>query len=151
MMNDNFEFLEVEIANLQESVQVDENLLHKVVLFVLKEELVPEAEISVALLSENEMKRLNWDYRGINEATDVLSFLLDERPLVGEIILSPSYVKKQAENNEVLFEKEIVSLSIHGLMHLLGYDHEGKEEEADLMWKRQRELEEKFWALENIS
>ncbi len=145
------DLIQVEIANLQEDAEVDEDLLCKAARYIIEEEKVPEAEISIALLSENEMRRLNREYRGINEPTDVLSFLLDENPLVGELILSPSCVKRQARECGVSFERELVTLTFHGILHLLGYNHEGEEKEAELMWERQKELERDFWMQENIS
>lgn len=143
------DLIQIEIANLQEDVEVDEDLLSQVALYVLEQENVQEAEISIALLTEDEMRRLNREYRGVNEPTDVLSFLLDENPLVGELILSPSCVAKQAREYSVSFEKELVMLTVHGILHLLGYNHNGEEKEAELMWERQRELEKGFWMQEN--
>lgn len=142
--------VQIEIANLQSEVTVDEELLYKLVYFILNKENIESAEISIALLQEDEMKRLNRDYRDVDEATDVLSFTLDLDPLVGEIILSPSYIKRQAEEYQMTFEHELVMLTIHGLLHMIGYDHEASEREAGEMWSRQKELERNFWMQDSI-
>lgn len=143
---------EIEVANLQDKVEVNEDIIYKVVSFVLREEEIEEAEISVALVEKDEILKLNEEYRKVASATDVLSFLYDLTPMIsGEIIICPEYVKEQAKEFKVSFEKEFIMLLIHGTLHLLGYDHEISSEEAELMWKRQKEIEEKFYRLHNIS
>lgn len=143
---------EIEVANLQNDVEVDEEIIYKAVSFVLSEENIEDAEVSVALVDIEEMHALNEEYRKISAPTDVLSFLYEVIPRIsGEIIICPAYVKEQAKEYGVSFLKEFVMLLIHGTLHLLGYDHEKNGREAELMWKRQEELEEKFYQLHNIS
>jgi len=137
---------EIEVANLQSDVKLNEDNIYEVVSFVLQEEGIEDAEISVALVSEDEITKLNEEYRGLNEPTDVLSFLYEVVPRIsGEIVISPAYVKEQAQRYNTTFEREFLHVLIHGVLHLLGYDHEVKTEEAELMWKRQKELEEKLF------
>jgi probable rRNA maturation factor len=136
---------EIEVANLQEDLAIDETMVSKIVSFVLSEENIEDAVISVALVDEGEITRLNREFRGLDEATDVLSFLYENDPkLFGEIVIAPAYVKDQAQRFGVSFEREFIMVLIHGMLHLLGYDHEIKTEEAELMWKRQKELEKKY-------
>lgn len=145
------ELIEVEIANLQSDVDIDEELVDRVVRFTLEAEEVREAEVSIAFVTEDEIERLNRDYRGVDGPTDVLSFLYHEMPLSGEIIFAPEYIRKQAADYGVSFERELIMLIIHGVLHLLGYDHEEDEEKAEEMWSRQREIEKEFLTRENIS
>jgi len=131
---------EIGVSNLQSDVTIDESRITVWVRRVLEEEGVAEAEISVAFLSDEEMKNLNATYRGEPSTTDVLSFVYDEVPLSGEIVISPARVAHQAREAGVPFETELATVLVHGVLHLLGYDHEGSEEEADVMWDRQSEL-----------
>ena len=82
-------------------------------------------EVSLALSDDAELRRLNRQFAGEDHATDVLSFALDP-PLVGDIILSVPYARRQAKGPLV---DELVHLAVHGLAHLLGFDHRTKKEE----------------------
>jgi probable rRNA maturation factor len=104
---------------------------------------VEEGELSVALVSPLKIKELNNRFRGVNSPTDVLSFLLDEKPLSGEIIISPEIAFRQAKEMGHSFEREMTLLLIHGALHLLGYDHEEEAERSE-MEKLQDELLNKF-------
>lgn len=143
---------EIEVANLQEKVKIDEEIIYKVVSFVLSEEDIDEAEVSVALVEIDEILKLNEEYRKVSQPTDVLSFLYDLIPYMsGEIVICPEYVKQQALDSGTSFLEEFVMLLIHGTLHLLGYEHEANNKDAELMWKRQKELVEKFFQQHNIS
>jgi probable rRNA maturation factor len=86
------------------------------------EKLFPEQEkmvVNIVFVSENEIQKLNKDFRDKNELTDVLSFKLSDE--ISEIYLCPEYIKKSAQD----FEKEIVRMIIHGILHIKGYNHEG--------------------------
>ena len=104
-------------------------------------------EISVTFASEEEIRNLNRDYRDTDKVTDVLSFPqfddLDEIPEFGEICLGDVVICKdrameQAEEFGHSFEREIIYLFTHSILHLLGYDHM---EEAEKKEMRQREEE----------
>lgn len=107
--------------------------------FVLKEEGITRVcELSISLVDDEEMARLNETLRGVESPTDVLSIELegpDETPLfedepclLGDIILDPAYIARQARCFGTTEKAETTLLFVHGLLHLLGYDHE---EEAD--------------------
>jgi len=85
-----------------------------------------DININIVFVREREMKRLNREYRGVNSVTDVLSFSLDTK---GEVYICPRYVKREFKKDQ--FFEEILRLSIHGILHLLGYEHRGKFEEGD--------------------
>ncbi len=99
--------------------------------------------ISLALVKENEMRKLNKTYRGKNKVTDVLSFEAGEyrqpREASGEIIICPSQARKQAEQYGNSYTREMMKLVLHGYLHILGYDHE-RESEAEKM----EDLEQKI-------
>lgn len=78
----------------------------------------------------DEMKRINFTYRKKNQATNVLSFVYDESPqaIDGEILICPQVVIEESTAHDVDPKGYYLSLLVHGLLHLLGYDHETEEE-----------------------
>ncbi len=102
-----------------------------------------DKEISIVFVSDDYIRNLNSKYRGIDKATDVLSFsqMDDEseglvpQPL-GDIVISVEKAKENAESFSVTLQEEILRLLIHGTMHLLGYDHE-EESERNVMEKEE--------------
>jgi len=108
-------------------------------------------ELNLALCNDEEIREYNAQYRLIDKATDVLSFPMiedwdeimlmpDELPvIIGDIIISVPMAKKQAEEYCQSFEREMVFLFIHGILHCLGYDHMEEDEEME-MRQKQREL-----------
>ena len=110
-------------------------------------------EISVTFTDNEGIHRLNKQFRGVDRPTDVLSFPLfdyegasEEPPvdelmgMLGDIVLSLEQAKAQAEEYGHSFEREVAFLTVHSMLHLLGYDHEtGEEDEAD-MRRRQSEI-----------
>lgn len=107
-------------------------------------ELPDHAEVSLSFVSNDDIHALNRDYRGMDKPTDVLSFECDNQPfegenlqsapefVLGDIIIAPFVALDQARELNTPFEDEISLLVIHGLLHLLGYDHI-KDEEAEEM------------------
>jgi probable rRNA maturation factor len=67
---------------------------------------------------------LNQQFRGVDKATDVLSFPADEPDNLGDVAISVDTAAKQAKENDLQFDNEIAQLILHGLLHLSGYDHE---------------------------
>ena len=100
------------------------------------------AELSIVLVSDAQIRRLNKLYRNKDKPTDVLSFPIGEKVngwlILGDVVISVDTAKRQAQEFGYSLEKELKRLLVHGLVHLLGYDHElGGEEE-----KKFFELEE---------
>lgn len=88
------------------------------------------AELSVVLCSDAYIRKLNAQWRGKDAATDVLSFPQDDpdRVVLGDIVISVDTASRQAEERQLQFRDEIRILLVHGVLHLLGYDHEGKKD-----------------------
>lgn len=126
----------IEINNLT-NFAVDKVLLTGVAKKVLKGENKGTENISIALVDEAEIKKLNKKYRGKNKSTDVLSFENDSKIGfgLGEVIICLQEVKKNAKINHSTFKKELAKILTHGILHLLGYDHEKSEKEAIKMEK----------------
>ena len=110
-------------------------------------------EVSVTFTDDAQIHALNKKFRGVDKPTDVLSFPLfdyegnsDEPPvdefsgMLGDIVLSLEQAKKQAEEYGHSFEREAAFLSVHSMLHLLGYDHETSEEDDADMRRRQTEI-----------
>lgn len=131
-----------------------EKLVKQVLAFAGKKERVSEtAEVSVTIVTNAEIKTLNAEYRNKDEATDVLSFEMDNPFLeeeseetmpimLGDIIISYEKVKEQAERYNHSFERELAFLALHGFLHLLGYTHDDREEEKVMFQKQEAFLEE---------
>jgi probable rRNA maturation factor len=104
----------------------------------LRSEGIRDAELSVSLVTEDEIAGLHHRYLGEAGATDVLSFPLEEdgdhgEPrLLGDVVICPAVASRQ--NTDL--QAEVRLLLVHGILHLLGYDHE-EEEERRAMWERQ--------------
>ena len=111
-------------------------------------------EVDITIVTDDEIHALNRDYRNVDRATDVLSFALDEdggEPelvggpevhLLGDIIISAETAARQAEEFGHGLEREIVYLAVHGLLHLLGYDHMQEEDKAIMRAKEEEALRE---------
>ena len=103
-------------------------------------------ELSVLLANDRKIRTLNKQYRGQDRATDVLSFSQNEEEnkpnshLMGDVVISTVTAKRQAAEHGLTLEEEIALLLIHGILHLLGFDHEQSDEEACHMKQKTREL-----------
>ena len=109
-------------------------------------------EVDITIVDDEEIHQLNRDYRNVDRPTDVLSFALDEddedepelmegQPhLLGDIIISAETATRQAEEFGHGLEREIVYLAVHGLLHLLGYDHMVEEDKVNMRAKEEEAL-----------
>jgi len=123
----------IEINNLTTN-PVDEEFLKGLVKKVLEGENKEEAGLSIALVGQGRIRELNKKYRGKNRATDVLAFPGDG---LGEIVICLREVKKNAKRYRSNSEKELARVLIHGILHLLGYDHEKSEQAAEKMREKE--------------
>lgn len=98
-----------------------------------------DEEVSLILVNEEEIRRLNRDYRNIDAPTDVISFPDEEENYRGDIFICIEKVNKQAEEYDHSREREFAFLLVHGLLHLQGYDHKHPEDEK-IMIQKQEEI-----------
>jgi len=95
-------------------------------------------EVSISIVGSDEIKTLNQDYRGKDETTDVLSFPVSEELAMGpdvslgDIVICMDVAKAQADEYGHTIERELAFLVVHGMLHLLGYDHETPEDETEM-------------------
>jgi probable rRNA maturation factor len=137
--------------------KISEDFLEKIIKRILKEEgIKKDYTLEVVLLGQRKMRSINKRYMGTNRVTDVLSFPFLEvakttkkdlqfiepketEKSLGEILLCPSKIKRNAKKFKKGFKEELTLVFIHGILHLLGYDHKNKE-----MTKRMRRKEEEI-------
>lgn len=99
--------------------RIDRSLIKKLARRVSKKKWT----VSISFVSRSEMKKLNRKYRKKNKPTDVLSFSMKEGKLLGDVVICPSIAKANAVKYGSTFRSEIARLVVHGLLHLLGFDH----------------------------
>ena len=159
------------IDNRQNKIEVTDELqrtIKDVIQYALKEESVfIDSEVSVIFIDNQEIKEINSKYRGIDEITDVLSFpmleypekkvfkdvyinyefdqsdLNEERLVLGDVALSLEKSLQQSEEFHHSFLRECAYLTVHSILHLLGYDHMD-ELEKNIMRKREEEILSNF-------
>jgi len=144
-------------------IQIDKNFrkhlrkewLHQVVEHSLAaQDIGSEVELGLLITDDETVRKLNQEYRGIDEPTDVLSFALVERkpgssPFItppddllhlGEVVISYPQAVRQAEENNHKVEEEVALLVIHGILHLLGYEHDEPAREREMRALEERVL-----------
>jgi len=130
--------VKLEINN-QTKHKIDSKLIEKVIkVFGRVYKINKNKEISLAFVSDNEIKKLNKSYRGFNKPTDILSFP-GEGDFLGEIIIDYDQIKRQAANFKNSAKQELIFILIHGLLHLIGYD-----DKTDKAREKMIKLGEKF-------
>ena len=113
------------------------NYLKKVIKRTLKHEYVENAYFSIIFVDEKEIQKLNKEYRGIDKITDVISFAFEDNGdlvynnmrVLGDIYICIPRMLEQSQNYGHSIKRELSFLVVHGLLHLLGYDHMNKDEE----------------------
>lgn len=91
-------------------------------------------QLILVFVDAKEMQKLNFEYRQKNKPTDVLSFDPIEEQDLGELILCPTVLRKQAKDHQLSYEVELGYMVLHGVLHLLSYDHEKSPREAKKMF-----------------
>lgn len=117
------------------------NLKRKAIFILKTLDVSRNKELCVAFVDDEEMRKLNADYRNINRTTDVLSFPQDgpDDSMLGDVIISIDTAIRRSKLQKLNIEDEIHKLMIHGILHLLGYDHK-KKNEARVMRKKELEI-----------
>ena len=101
-------------------------------------------ELVLVFVTAKEMKKINHQFRGKNKVTDVLSFSPSEKSSFGELIFCSQQIQLQAKLNSWSYQKELSYMLLHGILHLLGYEHEGDEKKAKKMFRLQDSIFEEF-------
>lgn len=129
--------MQIRVVSHREPEPLDIAAFERLARFVLSIEGVAEdTELSIALVDDEEMARLNEQYRGVSGPTDVLSFGCDdpcptpgdEPVTLGDVVIAPAVAERQAVDLGHSVEHELDVLLVHGILHLLGYDHEAHDD-----------------------
>jgi probable rRNA maturation factor len=147
--------MSIEIAN-ESGVDIEETDLIAVARFAIaRMDVHPAAELSMVLVDLNTMSDLHMRWMNLAGPTDVMSFPMDElepggRPdsrepgpsMLGDIVLCPAFAADQATKAGHSLEQELALLTVHGVLHLLGYDHAEQEQEKEMFALQNRLLEQ---------
>ena len=140
--------MDVFVAN-EQNRSVDEERLSSLTRHVLEiEDVDDDIEVSVLLVTPDHIRQLNSRYAGADHATDVLAFPMmedeeDESVLLGDVVICPDIAARNARSIGHGLERELDTLVVHGTLHLLGYDHQGKEDRTR-MNRRLHEILDSF-------
>ena len=134
---------EINITNSTNET-IDEKLLYKVANYALEYEKVSNAVLNIIIVDNEYIHKINRKYRGVDRETDVISFALEDDDtfvklpirVLGDIYISIDRVKSQALEYGHSETREISFLTVHGILHLLGYDHMNEEDEK-IMFSKQ--------------
>ncbi|MDV2475089.1 rRNA maturation RNase YbeY [Rhodococcus zopfii] len=147
--------MSIEISNESGMDVVEENLLDVARFVIARMDVHPAAELSMVLVDCDAMADLHMRWMDLPGPTDVMSFPMDElepggRPdapepgpsMLGDIVLCPSFAAEQATKAGHSLDHELALLTVHGMLHLLGYDHAEPEEEKEMFGLQNQLLEE---------
>ena len=144
--------MSIEVNNESSAPDVNEEELARLGRYLLDSLYVhPEADLSIILVDEDAIEKLHIEWMDLPGPTDVLSFPMDElRPgtagritpagVLGDIVLCPQVAARQAQDAGHGTEEELLLLTTHGVLHLLGYDHAEPEEEKEMFGLQRRLL-----------
>ncbi len=108
---------------------ITSGLIENTIKFFSKETKFFKGEVEIVVINDKEMQKINFCYRGKNKTTDVLSFAFQEdknikTDFLGQIFISYPQIKSQAKKYKVSEKEEFIRMLVHGLLHLVGYDHD---------------------------
>lgn len=134
----------IDVTNISSNTTFDVDIVRQAVLITLKAHQTEDCEVSVLLTDDTRIAELNRKYRGIDAPTDVLAFAqldnedteLVESNILGDVVISLETAERQAKDETYTFEAEVLLLTVHGVLHLLGYDHQ-TQNDASIMFKKQ--------------
>lgn len=134
----------IHVTNESNNISFDVELVYNAIRITLNAHTLDKCEVSVLLTDDSRIKELNCEYRGIDLPTDVLAFAMHDDQdskilnpnILGDIVISLETAVRQAETAHHSIEREVVVLTIHGILHLIGYDHK-THEEANRMFEKQ--------------
>lgn len=134
----------VAVANLT-AQKIDENFIKKAAKIALEGENKKQSALSIVFVGEAKMRKLNKKYKGKNKVTDVLAFENNNFPNaprgeareLGEVLICPKEISKNSKIYGSDFREELARILTHGILHLLGYEHEKSPKSAKIMEEKQ--------------
>ncbi len=139
--------MKIWIRNLQRLIPLDSRKLKKVAKTILADFALPDAEVSISFVDDGRIQELNRRYLGRDKPTNVLAFSMREGEfaslhpqLLGDVVISVDTARRQSNRFGLNETEMVILLMIHGILHLLGYDHEGTKKGASKMALKQKEM-----------
>jgi probable rRNA maturation factor len=140
--------MKIQIENRQTKIKIQRSKIRGTILQILKILDCPDKEISISFVDDENIKLINKQYLGRDRATNVLSFSLREGEygdinpqILGDIIISAETAQRDALYGKLTIHQEIDFLIIHGILHLLGYNHENTtKKETNKMRQKEKDL-----------
>ncbi|MEW6066830.1 MAG: rRNA maturation RNase YbeY [Nitrospirota bacterium] len=147
--------MKIQVKNQQRIIKINQQKIISLLKKALHLLNLHKAEISVLFVNDRRMRILNHQYRGVDRTTDVLAFpqietkipnleLKPQNFILGDIVINLHKAKRQAIEYGITFNTEVKKLLIHGILHLIGYDHEKGGYPEKKMRRKERELFEKI-------
>ncbi|HEY9077163.1 MAG TPA: rRNA maturation RNase YbeY [Anaerolineaceae bacterium] len=137
--------IDVQIDDSFSSMVTPELILSAAHSALVLNQAADNSELSIVLTNDNTLRDLNFEFRQVDAPTDVLSFPSDEidpetgNKYIGDIVISVDRANEQAQKGHYSLQSELQLLTVHGVLHLLGYDHLEKADQI-VMWNRQKEI-----------
>ena len=139
--------MEVKIDNRQSSCEISLEKMEQAVRVILGALNCPDGEISILIVDDPQIKKLNRKYLNRNSPTNVIAFPMREGEfthlspqLLGDVVISIDTAAKEAQNSGMSMEQRFTELLLHGILHLFGYDHETSAQDARKMAEKSRQL-----------
>jgi len=139
--------MEVQIDNRQSSYEISLEKMKQAVRVILGALDCPDGEISILIVDDPQIKKLNRKYLNRNSPTNVIAFPMREGEfthlspqLLGDVVISTDTAAKEAQNSAMSMEQRLTELLVHGILHLFGYDHETSAQDARKMAEKSRQL-----------
>ncbi|MBM4338159.1 MAG: rRNA maturation RNase YbeY [Deltaproteobacteria bacterium] len=139
--------MKIWIRNRQKPIPLDVKKIRRVVQKILAKLGLPEAELSLLLVDDKQIQELNLRFLGRDKTTNVLAFSMREGEysslhphLLGDLVISIETTKRQSKQSGLNEMEMLTLLLIHGILHLLGYEHEGTRKGAKEMSAKQKQL-----------
>ena len=133
-------------SNNSQEPDLDETIVYSSALASLRMHGLEDCEVSILLTDDLEIEALNRQYRQISAPTDVLAFAMNDgnddnlhSHLLGDVVISVQTAQRQAADKHHSLEVELACLTVHGMLHLLGYDHQTPKEAA-IMFEKQEAI-----------
>ncbi len=128
--------MSVEISNQQNEIKVNLTSLRRMASGILRNLRLAPSELSILLTDDQGIQAINQNYRGVNKPTDILTFNMREHQrtadplpphpeILGDVVISVPAIQRQARARKVVWQEEMKLILIHGVLHLLGYNHAG--------------------------
>ena len=135
----------VHMQSFVRSVTFDQARLDRLARAILSDVGETSAELGILFVGDQRMRGFNRQYRGKDRTTDVLAFAMREGPhssetLLGDVVIAVPTAARQARQGQRSLDEELTVLLVHGILHLLGYDHEVSRSEAIRMHRKEREI-----------